>query len=355
MRPPGVDRASSHSEFEASIGLPASDASPTFSLEGPAAPRASIEGGSSLVPFGLTAAGPTPSGEAATPSRKGPQAIDDVVTTIAGSSIRIGVLDDDLGKQLRVIWFDEPTGGSVSLKGNELVYTPDRGTERDSLRYIVMDANGTTDDALVLIGVIATRSSPVANPDTAITDVDTPVTIDVSSNDVDSDPGDTISIVSVTDPMHGTSTLGPGNTVIYTPDPGYTGADSFGYTARSGGSEKTGPDTATVFVNGPPDAVDDAATTNQEVAVVIPVLGNDSDPRRRRDRGGRGRRPQAASERHPDQQWRRDGHLHPRYRLLWQRFVHVHDCRSARPHGRRDGEGRRQLPSRRRSRRRLGE
>ena len=83
MRPPGVDRASSHSEFEASIGLPASDASPTLSLEGPAAPRASIEGGSSLVPFGRTAAGPTPSGEAATPSRKGPQAIDDVVTTIA--------------------------------------------------------------------------------------------------------------------------------------------------------------------------------------------------------------------------------------------------------------------------------
>ena len=31
-------------------------------------------------------------------------------------------------------------------------------------------------------------------------------------------------------------------------------------------------------MNGPPDAVDDAATTNQEVAVVIPVLGNDSDP-----------------------------------------------------------------------------
>jgi hypothetical protein len=61
----------------------------------------------------------------------------------------------------------------------------------------------------------------------------------------DSDPeGDSLSLVSVTDSPNGTTTISGGN-VVYTPDSGYVGSDSFVYTASDGNG---GTDTATVSV-----------------------------------------------------------------------------------------------------------
>jgi hypothetical protein len=68
----------------------------------------------------------------------------------------------------------------------------------------------------------------------------------VRSNDTAfPDAGETLTIVSVTDPPHGT-TITSGATVLYTPDPSYVGADSFSYTIHDGNG---GTDSATVSIN----------------------------------------------------------------------------------------------------------
>ncbi len=96
------------------------------------------------------------------------------------------------------------------------------------------------------------NNPPAAVDDTASTSENTAVDIDVLNNDSDPD-GDPLHINSATDPSHG-STVNHGSHVTYTPDPGFTGTDTFDYTAGDG---KGGTDTATVTVTvegggGPP-------------------------------------------------------------------------------------------------------
>jgi YVTN family beta-propeller protein len=84
---------------------------------------------------------------------------------------------------------------------------------------------------------------PVAQADTATTNENTPVTINVLANDSDAD-GDPLTLISVIQPANGSATINS-NTVIYTPDAGFSGTDAFAYTISDG---KDGNATATVTV-----------------------------------------------------------------------------------------------------------
>ncbi len=84
------------------------------------------------------------------------------------------------------------------------------------------------------------------------------------------------------DPTNGTLSQfdSASGTVVYTPDPDYNGSDQFTYTV-SDGTQTAGAATVDItvhFVNDPPQAVDDSATTVEGQAVTIDVLQNDSDP-----------------------------------------------------------------------------
>jgi hypothetical protein len=83
-----------------------------------------------------------------------------------------------------------------------------------------------------------------ANDDTATTDEDTPVDINVLTNDTEPD-GDTLTVTAVSDPANGSAAINPDKTVKYTPDLNYNGSDSFTYTIDDGHG---GTDTATVNV-----------------------------------------------------------------------------------------------------------
>ena len=87
------------------------------------------------------------------------------------------------------------------------------------------------------------NSKPKANDDTATTEYETEVTIDVLKNDSDAD-GDTLTIKSTTKPSHGTVKI-EDNKIKYTPDNGFSGDDSFKYTISDGNG---GEDSATVNV-----------------------------------------------------------------------------------------------------------
>jgi len=96
-------------------------------------------------------------------------------------------------------------------------------------------------------------AAPTANNDTATTDEDTPVDINVLANDNDPD-GDTLSVVSVTQGANGTVSINPNKTVHYAPASNFFGSDSFTYTVDDGhGGQSTATVNVTVnAVNDPP-------------------------------------------------------------------------------------------------------
>ena len=126
--------------------------------------------------------------------------------------------------------------------------------------------------------VTPVNDPPVAVADTATTDEDTPVTIPVLANDSDVD-GDPLTVTSATSP-DGTVVINPDGTITFTPNADFNGTATITYTI-SDGNGGTATATATVDVtpvNDPPVAVNDAATTDEDTPVTIPVLANDSDP-----------------------------------------------------------------------------
>ena len=96
----------------------------------------------------------------------------------------------------------------------------------------------------------------------------------------DSDPGGmTLSAVLVGAPQNGSVALQADGGFTYVPRANFYGTDSFSYQATNGVTSSA-PATVSLtitFVNQPPVARNDAATTTRNAAVVIAVLANDSD------------------------------------------------------------------------------
>jgi hypothetical protein len=95
-------------------------------------------------------------------------------------------------------------------------------------------------------------TGPVANPDSATTPKNQPVTISVLSNDTDS--GGTLNPASVrlsAAPQHGTTTINPTTgAVTYTPATGYYGIDTFKYTVADSQNIRSSPAAVSVSVTG---------------------------------------------------------------------------------------------------------
>ncbi|PSJ72154.1 hypothetical protein C7N43_35710, partial [Sphingobacteriales bacterium UPWRP_1] len=222
----------------------------------------------------------------------GPQvdAQPDVVQTPFNTPIQIDVLENDFGANLGISSFTQPENGTVSYSpdGTQLIYTPNTGFSGvDYFFYTVCDeVAAVCDETIVSVTVLPEGNQnlpPTANNDVATTPADTPVTIPVLTNDSDPE-GTLLTITFVSDPPNGTAEI-VGNEVLYTPDPGFTGMDSFIYVICDAGTPSL-CDTAMVgigvgmieYPNNPPLANPDEAFTDTNMPVIIPVLNNDSDP-----------------------------------------------------------------------------
>ncbi len=118
-------------------------------------------------------------------------------------------------------------------------------------------------------------TAPVAVDDTASTSKGTAVDINVLGNDTDAD-GDALSISGTPTALHGTVSVNGDGTLHYTPNAGYTGADTISYTVTDG-TLSDGGQVAVTVNDTAPVAVDDTASTSKGAAVDINVLGNDTD------------------------------------------------------------------------------
>ncbi|MDH3262019.1 MAG: Ig-like domain-containing protein, partial [Acidimicrobiia bacterium] len=215
-----------------------------------------------------------------------PTAVDDFATTDEDTAVVIPAADllvndtDPDGDPLTIMSVTDSANGTVVLSG-DVVYTPDPGFNGiDTFTYQVCDPGGACDIATVTVTVNPQNDPPVANDDLATTDEEVPVTIDVLANDTDPE-GDPLSVTQIlTDPANGMAVVNGDNTITYTPNPNFTGTDSFQYEISDGNG---GFATAWVSfilvnpVNDDPAAVNDTATLTQDSSVAVPVLINDTD------------------------------------------------------------------------------
>ena len=117
--------------------------------------------------------------------------------------------------------------------------------------------------------------------DLAVVDEDDTVVVPIYDNDTDLPTSGTL---TTTNPANGSVTIDDNGTpndptddiVTYTPDPDYNGPDTFDYTVCNTSGDCS---TATVTVDVTPivDAFDDSVSTEQDVAVVVDIFGNDND------------------------------------------------------------------------------
>ncbi|MDF5668219.1 tandem-95 repeat protein, partial [Vibrio parahaemolyticus] len=107
---------------------------------------------------------------------------------------------------------------------------------------------------------------------------DTPTIIKVLGNDTFEGKDKVVSLDAENGPKNGTVIVNNDGTVTYTPDDNYVGKDTFTYIVTSGGvSESTTVEVNVTPVNDAPVAKDDIATTQEDTAVTIDVLPNDTD------------------------------------------------------------------------------
>ncbi|HCH3760153.1 TPA: tandem-95 repeat protein, partial [Vibrio parahaemolyticus] len=107
---------------------------------------------------------------------------------------------------------------------------------------------------------------------------DTPTIINVLGNDTFDGDDKVVSLDTNNGPANGTVSVNPDGSVTYTPNDNYHGADSFTYIVTSGGvSESTTVNVDVTPVNDAPVAKDDIATTQEDTAVTIDALPNDTD------------------------------------------------------------------------------
>ncbi|HCE2152165.1 TPA: tandem-95 repeat protein, partial [Vibrio parahaemolyticus] len=122
--------------------------------------------------------------------------------------------------------------------------------------------------------------APVADivADKATVVEDTPTIIKVLGNDTFEGGDQVVSLDTNNGPANGTVSVNPDGSVTYTPNDNYHGTDSFTYIVTSGGvSESTTVNVDVTPVNDAPVAKDDIATTQEDTAVTIDALPNDTD------------------------------------------------------------------------------
>ncbi|TOG70688.1 RTX toxin, partial [Vibrio parahaemolyticus] len=196
----------------------------------------------------------------------------DKATVVEDTSTVIKVLGNDTfesdGKVVSLDTNNGPANGTVSVNPDgRVTYTPnDNYQGTDSFTYIVT-SGGVSESTTVSVDVTPVNDAPVAKDDTAITDEDTPVTIDVLPNDNDID-GDKLSIQSASVPeAQGKVEIVDGK-LVFTPAENFNGDAEITYTVTDGQLTDEAKVTVTVNpVNDAPTIKVDAVESITEDAV----------------------------------------------------------------------------------------
>ena len=163
-----------------------------------------------------------------------PEPQDDQIETSLNESVTIDVLANDIepdGDTMIIQRVGEPDSGSVQINNDgTLTYTPQTDHSGDvSFDYTVSDGNGAEGQAFVYITV----GGNTGLVDDAITvEEGESITFPTSQLLANDQNGAQLTVIGVGEAQNGTAVL-EGDMVTYTPNPDYSGPDSFTYTVQS--------------------------------------------------------------------------------------------------------------------------
>jgi large repetitive protein len=188
-----------------------------------------------------------------------------------------------------------PTAGAQALQAGQNV--------ADVFAYTVTDPSGQTASTTLTITVTGVNDAPVAEDNSVVTPVNTPVSGNLLTDDgngtaaggVDSDPdGDPLTVsgftvdgvpgtlgTPVVIPNVGSLTVNGNGVYTFAPVPGFEGAVpvvTYTISDGQGGSDTAALNILVDAVNDPPVALDDNVTGVEDQPVTFNPLTNDSDP-----------------------------------------------------------------------------
>ncbi|MBJ02122.1 MAG: hypothetical protein CMK00_04535, partial [Planctomycetes bacterium] len=253
-----------------------------------------------------------------------PSVEDDSAVVLENDSVLIDVLANDVanGSQIdgvRLTISQQPSHGTVAVvledtdgdgtdDYGQVLYTPTEDFDDDNcdgapegdgdqdffgpddFRYIVPNQGESFSDAAVVsVTVLDVNDEPIVCADTASTNEDTAIEIDLLSNDKDGgentliisdgfiDPG----TVVITTPPNNGAVVWDGAVATLTPDGDYNGLITFGYMVADDDGAFSPPTVvlvAVIPVNDCPIATDDSLSLVEgDINVVVDVLANDTD------------------------------------------------------------------------------
>ncbi|TFH07395.1 MAG: tandem-95 repeat protein, partial [Candidatus Atribacteria bacterium] len=174
-------------------------------------------------------------------------------------------------------------GGDIThflINGNELRTAAPLDYETRSsfsLQIEAEDGDENTISVWLTITVDDVNEAPTALNDSVSVTEGASVLIDVLANDTDPD-FDSLQVVSVGTASQGQATRQLDHRILYVPEAGACGSDVFTYAVLDEGGASASASVTVTIVNLSPSATNDSASTQEEAAVLIDVLANDSDP-----------------------------------------------------------------------------
>jgi VCBS repeat-containing protein len=222
-----------------------------------------------------------------TSTNRGPAPATDSYATEKNGLLSVaapGVLANDTdpdADSLMALPAGAPSHGELTVNADgSFTYIPARDFKgTDNFTYMATDG---TDNSSAVRVVIAVKAQPDASADSYSTQKNTPLLVafpGVLENDSAANSGKLLAI-SVRTTAHGSLALNIDGSFLYIPDAGFTGTDSFTYTAKEGAAEAP-PAAVTITVNshGLSARADSYGTEkNKPLSVAAPgVLDNDTD------------------------------------------------------------------------------
>jgi len=247
------------------------------------------------------------------PVNANPVAVDDAISTPEDTPVNGNVLtndtDSDSGDTKVVVGFTVggqtyPAGSTATIAGVGTIVVNTNGSYTftpftnyngtvPTVSYTVSDGKGGTDSGDLVISVSPVNDNPIAvNDDNKTTPEDTPVTVNVLTNDSDLDAGSTLTVTqftidgivgtfttTATIPGKGTLTVLSTGEFTFTPAPNFNGVvPRITYTVSDGVGTNTANLNLTVTpVNDPPTVVNESPSTPENTALSGNVLTDGTD------------------------------------------------------------------------------
>lgn len=199
----------------------------------------------------------------------------DTGSTPSGTTLTVparGVLANDTGTGLSVVSNTTPAHGTATVRADgSYTYTPaDRFSGTDTFQYTAKDSSGRTSTSTVSVTV-----APKGDDDTVTVRAGGVAKAGTATGLLANDHGSDLTVTGHSDPSHGTVEVAADGSYTYTPAAGYSGPDSFTYTAKDGtGATVTGTVRVTVLPTATADTVTAAAGATT-TGTAPGLLGND--------------------------------------------------------------------------------